>query len=111
MFHVKPRISPVAGDSFDLVDAGSFIDGGYELHLPPLPANLWWVDRGFEPDGAVRVRCRADINDDGVFDIDDFIDFQTHFALGNMIADYNDDGVLDINDFIVFQTMFVLGCN
>lgn len=54
--------------------------------------------------------CHADCDVSNTLDIDDFICFQTFFALGDPKADCNADGTLAIDDFICFQTAFVLGC-
>jgi hypothetical protein len=54
--------------------------------------------------------CPADCDRSDMLDIDDFICFQTFFALGDPQADCDGDGVLLIDDFICFQTAFVLGC-
>ncbi len=56
-------------------------------------------------------RCAADQNADGQLTIDDFIDFQTEYVLGELRpADFDGNGELNIDDFIAFQTAFVLGC-
>ncbi len=54
--------------------------------------------------------CYPDCEGDGDLDIDDFICFQTFFALGDKYADCEGDGDLDIDDFICFQTFFAIGC-
>lgn len=54
--------------------------------------------------------CVPDCDGNGAIDIDDFICYQTFFALGDPAADCDGDGVLLIDDFICFQTAFVLGC-
>jgi hypothetical protein len=54
--------------------------------------------------------CYADCEQDGDLDIDDFVCFQTIFALGLDAADCDADGVLSIDDFICFQTSFAVGC-
>jgi hypothetical protein len=54
--------------------------------------------------------CYADCDGDGVLSIDDFICFQTLFALGSQDADCDGDTVLSIDDFICFQTSFAIGC-
>ncbi len=66
----------------------------------------WYVD-----DVRVGVHCRADINKDHSMDISDFIDYQTSFAIGDvLVADFTDDLVLDIDDFIAYQTFYAIGC-
>ncbi len=54
--------------------------------------------------------CYADCDLDASLTIDDFICFQTLFALGDPTADCDADGVLTIDDFICFQTLFAIGC-
>lgn len=78
---------------------------GDKLHL-----SNWGYDAlsGRELD-ALRA-CPIDIDADASLTIDDFIAFQTLFALGHPTADTDDDGVLSIDDFIAFQTYFALGC-
>ncbi len=68
------------------------------------------VQRAFKliPDAAPP--CYADCDGDGTTTIDDFICFQTLFALGDPAADCDANGTLSIDDFICFQTAFALGC-
>ncbi len=54
--------------------------------------------------------CYPDCDGDAVLSIDDFICFQTFFALGDVYADCDEDTVLSIDDFICFQTFFAIGC-
>ncbi len=61
-------------------------------------------------DGAPPNPCYPDCDDDGALSIDDFICFQTFFALGDLYADCDEDGALSIDDFICFQTFFAIGC-
>ncbi len=54
--------------------------------------------------------CYPDCDGDTALSIDDFICFQTFFALGDIYADCDGDTVLSIDDFICFQTFFAIGC-
>jgi hypothetical protein len=54
--------------------------------------------------------CYPDCDTNGSLSIDDFICFQTLFAIGDPYADCDADGVLSIDDFICFQTYFAVGC-
>jgi uncharacterized membrane protein len=54
--------------------------------------------------------CFADCDGSGGLTIDDFICFQTNYALGDPAADCDASGQLNIDDFICFQTGFALGC-
>jgi hypothetical protein len=54
--------------------------------------------------------CVPDCDGSTWLDIDDFICFQTLFAIGDPKADCDADGQLLIDDFICFQTLYALGC-
>jgi glucose/arabinose dehydrogenase len=54
--------------------------------------------------------CYADCEADGTLSIDDFICFQTLFAIGDGSADCDSDAALTIDDFICYQTYFAIGC-
>ncbi len=54
--------------------------------------------------------CYPDCDTNGALAIDDFICFQTLFAIGDPYADCDGDSALTIDDFICFQTFFALGC-
>ncbi len=54
--------------------------------------------------------CYADCDADSGLTIDDFICFQTFFALSDPYADCDADRSLTIDDFICFQTLFAIGC-
>ncbi len=55
-------------------------------------------------------QCYPDCDESGNLGIDDFICFQTFFALGDLYADCDESGNLGIDDFICFQTFFAIGC-
>ncbi len=54
--------------------------------------------------------CPADCDGSGLLDIDDFLCFQTRYALGEFAADCDNNTLLDIDDFVCFQTLFAVGC-
>jgi hypothetical protein len=54
--------------------------------------------------------CHADCDCSASLNIDDFICYQTRFALGDPYADCDADGSLSIDDFVCFQAKFSLGC-
>ncbi len=98
-----------------LIDAGTSFDSHFSLSY----ANglVWVIDeangvwRGYDiPELIVGDTCYPDCDASGTLDIDDFICFQTFFALGDPYADCDADGVLTIDDFICFQTFFAIGC-
>jgi len=54
--------------------------------------------------------CYPDCDLSGTLNIDDFICFQTFFAIGDPYADCDASGNLNIDDFICFQTFYAIGC-
>ncbi len=62
------------------------------------------------PDECESQPCYPDCDTVNGLSIDDFICFQTLFAINNNYADCDADGTLTIDDFICFQTFFALGC-
>jgi hypothetical protein len=56
------------------------------------------------------IGCYWDCERDGDGDIDDFICFQTMFALGDPYADCDGNSMLTVDDFICFQTYYAVGC-
>jgi hypothetical protein len=95
------RVNARAADGKDLV-----MWARYEDPTSPFGVNTMLLHIHVECPGA----CAADCDASGSLDIDDFICFQTFFALGDPSADCDADGVLTIDDFICFQTLFALGC-
>jgi glucose/arabinose dehydrogenase len=81
------------------VDACDLLDG------TSLDANANGI-----PDECDPPACYADCDGSGALTIDDFICFQTNYALGDLAADCDASGQLNIDDFICFQTAFALGC-
>ncbi len=54
--------------------------------------------------------CYADCDHNSALNVNDYICFQTKFALGDPYADCDGNGVRNVNDYICFQTKFALGC-
>jgi hypothetical protein len=54
--------------------------------------------------------CYSECNRDGYLSIDDFICFQSAYALGGWYADCDSNGELSVDDFICFSTFFHIGC-
>ncbi len=54
--------------------------------------------------------CPANCDCTNSLDIDDFICFQTRFALNDPYADCDADGELTVDDFVCFQTAYAAGC-
>ncbi len=53
---------------------------------------------------------RADWNEDGVLDFNDFLAFMNDFNADDPCADLNGDGVVDFNDFLEFLNIYNAGC-
>ncbi len=100
-----------------LTDVDGISENGYFLTgrgIGPKGVENWWAE--------IRPFCYADCDDSTspkgknagppVLDIDDFICFQTKFALGDYLyADCDLNGYLEIDDFICFITKFAMGCD
>lgn len=54
--------------------------------------------------------CYGDCDASCSLDVEDFICFQTYYALGDLYADCDLSGSLSIDDFICFQTVYAVGC-
>jgi trimeric autotransporter adhesin len=54
--------------------------------------------------------CIPDCDGSKALDIDDFVCFQTLYAIGDPLADCDADGTLNLDDFVCFLTIFALGC-
>jgi T5SS/PEP-CTERM-associated repeat protein len=102
---ILPGYTPSSSDFFDVVIGKSGVTGFFDTHLLPPGARISYLsDR-------VRIHfCYPDCDGDAALTIDDFICFQTEFALDVPTADCDGDSVLSIDDFICFQTYFAVGC-
>ncbi len=61
-------------------------------------------------DGTLGNPCYPDCDGSGTLNVNDYICFQTRFALGDPYADCDNNGARNVNDYICFQTRFALGC-
>jgi hypothetical protein len=69
--------------------------------------------RGWGSDPTARpwfVRCQSDLNNDGVTDLNDFLEFLNLFNTEDPRADFSGDGVIDFNDVLEFLNMYNRGC-
>ncbi len=62
------------------------------------------------PDECEASVCYADCDGSGSLNVNDYICFQTKFAIGDPYADCDGNGMRNVNDYICFQTEFALGC-
>ncbi len=82
------------------VYVGGETDGG--LGAPPMGGGDAWIARWRS--------CQPDCDGSGQLSVNDYICFQTAFALGQAYADCDGNGARDVNDYICFQTSFALAC-
>ncbi len=54
--------------------------------------------------------CRSDCDNSGLLDVDDFVCFQTLYAVGDPRADCDGNGALAVEDFVCFQVAYAVGC-
>ncbi len=88
-------IRAISGDGLTIAgDARSFLTSQIVGFVATIPGKL----------------CIPDCDASSALDIDDFICFQTRFAIDDPYADCDSSGALDIDDFICFQTLFSVGC-
>lgn len=91
------------------------------VYMPQPEPGLWTVtirgsavNEGRQGFGLVAVghvsRCSADVNNDGVLDFFDYLDFVSVFAGMEPNADFNHDGEVDIFDYLDFVNAFAMGC-
>ncbi|MBM4108307.1 MAG: hypothetical protein FJ255_05770 [Phycisphaerae bacterium] len=74
-------------------------------------ANLLIRDWASEPTSRPWfVRCRADMNNDGVTDFNDFLIFLALYNADSHRADANADGVIDFNDLLEYLNAYNAEC-
>lgn len=115
-----------AGPLDDLDAFGSSVGVVNNIHgngKPALAVGAIGDDDGFQNAGAVWLlslegvisdgitECPADINGDGVLDLNDIVDFIAAFIAQDPAADLAPEfGVWDLNDVILFADSFTTGC-
>jgi hypothetical protein len=103
---VKINLNAYAGQDVQIQFVFDSIDG-------QLNSNLGWQVDGIRLVGQVAdctKTCDPDCDLSGTLNIDDFICFQTLYAISDPKADCDADGTLNIDDFICFQTLYAIGC-
>jgi hypothetical protein len=58
----------------------------------------------------ILVDCIADLNADGLLDMDDLIDFQLAHVFGDETADLDGSGTIDLADVVAFVSAYLNGC-
>jgi len=101
--------SPSIGDKYDIITGpNGGVNGEFTSLQLPNPFGRARVI--YLPDRVSVTLCYADCDGNSTLGIDDFICFQTQFALGDPQADCDESGTLSIDDFICFQTYYAIGC-
>jgi hypothetical protein len=54
--------------------------------------------------------CTADLNQDGVVDFNDLLEFLNLYNAGSLLVDFNGDGVIDFNDLLEYLNIYNEGC-
>lgn len=104
------------GQQWSDMDGG--VSGAGPATITPLPSGEIFVGGSFTRAGEhgagyfalFGCQCYADCDASGDLSLDDFMCFQTRYALGEYDADCDRSGALDISDFICFQGRFAIGC-
>lgn len=79
-----------------------------EFEVKGLPAGIYHTaEFVVSPRGG---DCYADLNDDGVLDLFDFLEFTNLFNAEDSLADCDQDGAFDLFDFLCFNNEFNAGC-
>jgi hypothetical protein len=93
----------------DIVDAGQPAGTG-----PSVPMEIAFMVIGQAnsacPGTGAGACSRADWNEDGVIDFNDFLAFLNDFNAEDPCADLNGDGVVDFNDFLEYLNIYNVGC-
>ncbi|MBM4108262.1 MAG: hypothetical protein FJ255_05545 [Phycisphaerae bacterium] len=103
-----------AGGSFTVSGTIGQPDAG-----PVMSGGVFALTGGFWAGGSAGPTCpglgpgacsRADWNEDGVVDFNDFLSFLNDFNAQDECADINQDSVVDFNDFLEFLNLYNIGC-
>ena len=93
----------VEGNVFRIYDLGLVPGQSLDLGLEFVkPIEFPWEQCQF-PIIGIGGNCRADVNEDGVVDTRDFLEFLNLYNLRDPFADWNGDGLINTLDFLAFQ--------
>lgn len=99
--------NPQNNQAFDIITANT-VTGTFDT-ITVSPTGIG-VRVDVLPD-RVRIRaCRGDVNNDGIFDFFDLIEFLGAFDAQTPLSDVNSDGLHDFFDLITFVGWFNAGC-
>jgi hypothetical protein len=85
---------------------------------PPSAEQWFFMPGNFQPTGVdesfvisnTGTSCRADVNHDGVVNVQDFLAFLQLYAAGDAGADFDGNGSINVQDFLAFLSTYAAGC-
>lgn len=107
-----PFYVPVAGDLFELLDAGSVTGTFSVLDLPVLPAGLVWDASQLYAQGALSVSAGAavdlagDYNSDGLVNLADYTVWRDNLGASITLPNDSTPGSVTSDDYSVWKTNF-----
>ncbi|MBM4109025.1 MAG: hypothetical protein FJ255_09505 [Phycisphaerae bacterium] len=93
----------------NIVDAGQPAGTGPSVPME-VAFQVYGTATGGCPGTGAGACSRADWNEDGVIDFNDFLAFLNDFNNQDPCADLNGDGVVDFNDLLEFLNLYNAGC-
>jgi hypothetical protein len=57
-----------------------------------------------------QTTCRADFNQDGAVNVQDFLAFLSAYSGGDPRCDFNNNGQVNVQDFLAFLSAYSAGC-
>jgi hypothetical protein len=99
--------SPLAGESFDILDWGSLSGTFSSISLPALSDGLAWDQSQLYVTGVLSVVLAGDYNKNGIVDAADYTVWRDSLgSTTSLAADGNDNGVIDAGDYDVWVSKF-----
>jgi hypothetical protein len=99
--------SPLAGESFDILDWGSLSGTFSSISLPALSDGLAWDQSQLYVTGVLSVVLAGDYNKNGIVDAADYTVWRDSLgSTTNLAADGNESGAIDAGDYDVWVSKF-----
>ncbi|MEZ6317738.1 MAG: GC-type dockerin domain-anchored protein [Phycisphaerales bacterium] len=97
-------VTDIEGNPRFLDDTGTPDTGVSSSITPPLDIGA------AEFQGTTPASCLADLDNNGVLNLDDISAFANAFISGDLLADLDDNAVLNLDDIATFASAFLAGC-